>query len=108
MYTSEEVIELIKKKRIQKKLSVEELANKVGIGKSTLSRYENKLRKFPLHDLDRYAQALGCSTETLLGIREDQNQLDTLAAHYDGEDWTAEELEEIERFKAFVRSKRQK
>lgn len=30
----------------------------------------------------------------------------TIAAHHEGEDWTEEELEEIERFKAFVRSKR--
>lgn len=30
----------------------------------------------------------------------------TIAAHHDGEDWTEEELEEIERFKEFVRSKR--
>ncbi|WP_328803769.1 helix-turn-helix domain-containing protein [Paenibacillus sp. USDA918EY] len=32
---------------------------------------------------------------------------ETIAAHHDGEDWSAEELEEIERFKEFVRSKRQ-
>lgn len=31
----------------------------------------------------------------------------TIAAHHDGEDWTEEELEEIERFKEFVRMKRQ-
>lgn len=29
-----------------------------------------------------------------------------IAAHHDGEEWTVEELEEIERFKEFVRSKR--
>lgn len=31
---------------------------------------------------------------------------ETYAAHHEGEDWTEEELEEIERFKEFVRSKR--
>lgn len=31
----------------------------------------------------------------------------TIAAHHDGEDWTEEELEEIKRFKEFVRMKRQ-
>lgn len=30
----------------------------------------------------------------------------TIAAHHDGDDWTEEELEEIERFKEFIRSKR--
>lgn len=31
---------------------------------------------------------------------------ETIAAHHDGEEWTEEELEEIERFKEFVRMKR--
>lgn len=31
---------------------------------------------------------------------------ETIAAHHDGEDWTEDELEEIERFKEFVKSKR--
>jgi transcriptional regulator with XRE-family HTH domain len=35
-----------------------------------------------------------------------QEDIGTVAAHHDGEDWTEEELEEIERFKEFVRSKR--
>ncbi|MDF9844589.1 transcriptional regulator with XRE-family HTH domain [Paenibacillus sp. PastF-1] len=31
---------------------------------------------------------------------------ETIAAHHDGEEWTEEELEEIERFKQFVKMKR--
>lgn len=31
---------------------------------------------------------------------------ETIAAHHDGEEWTEEELEEIERFKEFVKMKR--
>ena len=34
--------------------------------------------------------------------------VETIAAHHDGEDWTEEELEEIERFKEFVRLKERK
>lgn len=37
----------------------------------------------------------------------EKSHVDTLAAHHEGEDWTEEELEEIERFKEFVRMKRQ-
>ncbi|WP_342416240.1 helix-turn-helix transcriptional regulator [Paenibacillus sp. FSL R10-2782] len=36
---------------------------------------------------------------------EDED-FDTVAAHHEGEDWSEEELAEIERFKEFVRSKR--
>lgn len=34
------------------------------------------------------------------------DDIETIAAHHDGEEWTEEELAEIERFKEFVRSKR--
>ncbi|MBD3917625.1 helix-turn-helix transcriptional regulator [Paenibacillus sp. PR3] len=33
-------------------------------------------------------------------------EVETIAAHHDGEEWTDEEREEIERFKAYIRSKR--
>lgn len=36
----------------------------------------------------------------------EHNDIQTIAAHHDGEDWTEEELEEIEQFKEFVRMKR--
>lgn len=38
---------------------------------------------------------------------ENFDEIQTIAAHHDGEDWTEEELEDIERFKAFIKSKRQ-
>lgn len=36
----------------------------------------------------------------------DRDKIQTIAAHHDGDDWTEEELEEIEEFKRFVLSKR--
>ena len=51
------------------------------------------------------------SMDELLGIRQDKQnkyKIQTIAAHHDGEDWTEEELREIEQFKAFVRMKSQK
>lgn len=38
-------------------------------------------------------------------LRE-KNEIETIAAHHDGDEWTEEELEEIERFKQFVKMKR--
>lgn len=46
-------------------------------------------------------QAAGYSIEKV-----DAFEIQTIAAHHDGDDWTEEELEDIERFKEFVRSKR--
>lgn len=105
MRNSKEIIQLIKKFREAKGLSVEELSKRVGIAKSTLSRYENEQRDFPINDIELYANALDTTVEYLLGITPNDTT-HTIAAHHDGEEWTEEELEEIERFKAFVRSKR--
>ncbi len=37
---------------------------------------------------------------------KDSCDVSTIAAHHDNEDWTKEELEEIENFKKYVKSKR--
>jgi hypothetical protein len=44
----------------------------------------------------------------LLGLTDIKNPPETIAAHHDGEDWTEEELEDIEKFKEFVRMRREK
>jgi len=112
MRSSNEIIRLIKKLRENKKMSVEELATRVGIAKSTQSRYENEQRDFPINDIGLYANALNTEVEFLLGIGEaalkdrDESHFETIAAHHDGEEWTEEELAEIEAFKEFVKSKR--
>jgi hypothetical protein len=43
----------------------------------------------------------------LLGIGDDQD-FTTIAAHHEEEDWTEEELQDIEEFKRFLLSKRKK
>jgi hypothetical protein len=40
-------------------------------------------------------------------LRRAGTPVETIAAHHDGEDWTEEELEDIEKFKEFVRMRRQ-
>jgi hypothetical protein len=42
----------------------------------------------------------------LLGKTDIKNPIETIAAHHDGDEWTEEELEEIEAFKEFVRMRR--
>jgi len=37
---------------------------------------------------------------------KEHNEIETIAAHHDGEEWTDAEREEIERFKDYIRSKR--
>ena len=70
--SSKEVISLIKKLRERKGWSLEELARRVGVAKSTLSRYENGQREFPINDLGQYAEVLGTTVEYLLGIEKEK------------------------------------
>lgn len=51
-------------------ISLSELARKTGIAKSTLSRYENKSRTFPLNYVDRFATALNVQVSDLLGLHD--------------------------------------
>ncbi|MBF8418915.1 XRE family transcriptional regulator [Heyndrickxia coagulans] len=53
----------------------------------------------------KICKGLGITTDQLERIANGED-IATIAAHHDGDDWTEEELEEIEQFKAFIRSKR--
>lgn len=68
MNSSKEVIRLIKNIRTSKKVSLDALSKKVGMAKSTLSRYESGERDFPINDVGKFADALGTSVEYLLGL----------------------------------------
>src|SRR5699024_8533633 len=70
MNSSKEVIRLIKNLRLEKKMSLATLSKRVGMAKSTLSRYEGGERDFPINDVGKFAEALGTSIEYLLGINE--------------------------------------
>lgn len=68
MRTNEEIIELLIKIKDDKDLSISEIARRVGMAKSAVSRYFNKTREFPLNRTDDFAAALGISSEYLLGL----------------------------------------
>lgn len=75
MRSSKDVIRIVKKLRENKGISLEELARRVGVAKSTLSRYENGQREFPINDLGRYAEVLDTTVEYLLGIEKEKSGL---------------------------------
>lgn len=73
MRTNDEIISLIQENIDEKGLSMSELARRVGIAKSTMSRYFNKTREFPLNRADDFARALNITPEHLLGIQKESN-----------------------------------
>ena len=73
MRSNDEIISLIQENIDEKGLSMSELARRVGIAKSTMSRYFNKTREFPLNRADDFARALNITPEYLLGIQKGSN-----------------------------------
>ncbi|AQR79605.1 transcriptional regulator [Paenibacillus larvae subsp. larvae] len=94
----------IKKLREEKGLTQDELAEMLGMKRTNIANYEAGRVIPPGNVLRDLADIFAVSTDYLLG-RETSGEVYTIAAHHDGE-WTEEELEEIERFKEFVKSKR--
>lgn len=102
--------ERLKIKRMEKNMTLEELGKKTNVSRATIQRYESGvISNIPSDKIELLADALEVSPAYLMGWedeKEPEYEIQTIAAHHDGEDWTEEELEEIERFKAFVKSKR--
>ena len=73
MRSNNEIINLIQDRLDEKAMSMSELARQVGIAKSTMSRYFNRTREFPLNKTDDFAKALGMTPEYLLGIQKENN-----------------------------------
>lgn len=71
MRTNDEIISLIQEEAKKKGMSMSELARRVGIAKSTMSRYFNKTREFPLNKADDFARIFNITPEFLLGIQKE-------------------------------------
>ncbi|NUI84203.1 LexA family transcriptional regulator [Staphylococcus borealis] len=60
----------------EKGFTSNELARKVGSSKSTISRYLNKSRQFPVNKVDDYAKVFNVTPEYILGFDEDSFEVD--------------------------------
>lgn len=127
----------IKELRKKQGMSQKDLADKLGITPVLISQYENGKRNPKLETLQKIADALEVdiselsdslnikigflsNTEeaTMSRLKEywkrtaginDRNFINmALAAHFNGDEYTPEELEEIYQFAEFVKSKRKK
>ena len=82
MRTNEEIISLIQEEAKKKGMSMSELARRVGIAKSTMSRYFNKTREFPLNKADDFARIFNITPEFLLGIQKESKERPEILAIY--------------------------
>ena len=93
----------LKEARLRSGLSQKEVAENIGVAKSTYSLYESGNREPNVNTIKKIADCLNVSADTLLGLNDEPT---TLAAHFDGEEYTEDELNEIRQFAEFVKSKR--
>ncbi|MEA5145643.1 MAG: helix-turn-helix transcriptional regulator [Candidatus Limiplasma sp.] len=60
----------IKEKRVQMNMTQETLAHKVGVKRTTISRYETSGRTPPIAIIKQIADVFGCTVDDLLGKRD--------------------------------------
>lgn len=89
--------------RERKGISQKDMAESIGVAKSTYSLYESGNREPGVPTIKKIADVLNVSADELLGINIEPT---TLAAHFDGKEYTEAELEEIRQFAEFVKNKR--
>lgn len=92
--------------REKKGYTQKEVADKIGVAKSTYSLYESGNREPGVPTIKKLSALLEVSADTLLGTEDIIP--DTIAAHKDGENFTPQELEKIEEYKKLLLAARPK
>lgn len=100
---------ILKLLRKEKNLSQQELADRLGISKSSINMYERGERQPNFETLELIADFFNVDIDYLLGRTSKTTRLidsHTIAAHFDGNEFTEDELDEIKKFAEFVKTKR--
>ena len=80
-----------------------ELSKQLGVGTTSVYNWCNGIKIPRMDKIDAMCKIFDCKRSDLM---EESKEYTTLAAHFAGDDFTREELEEIEQFARFVKSKR--
>ncbi|EHR38025.1 LexA family protein [Facklamia languida] len=74
MRSNNEIVTIIEDKMKEDGLSLSELARRVGMAKSAISRYFNRTREFPLNRINDFSKVLDLDPKYVLGF-EDQSDI---------------------------------
>ncbi|SMG58359.1 helix-turn-helix domain-containing protein [Paenibacillus aquistagni] len=103
---------VIKELRIQQGLSQDDLAEKLNsrfgssINKGMISKWENGLGDPRLETVRHLSLLFNVSLDHLLGIEKKDEETNTIAAHFEGEDYSEEEMQEILEYAKYLKTKR--
>ncbi len=96
----------IKRLREELGLSQDTLAKMTGYtDRSSIAKIEKGQVDLQQSKIELFARALNTSPAILMGW-EEANQPHTIAAHFDGDEYTEAELDKIKEFAAFVKTNR--
>jgi len=95
--------ENLRSAREQKGLSQKDVAEGIGVAKSTYSLYESGGREPNVQTIKKISDVLNVSADELLGLESEPT---SIAAHFDGDEYTEDELKRIKEFAAFVKASR--
>ena len=106
----EQRAELLRKLMEEKNMKVADIVKISGLPYSTVKAIlERGAEKAGYVNVCKICNALGISADELEKMVVDQDyQPTTLAAHFDGDEYTESELDEIRQFAEFVKNKRAK
>lgn len=83
-----------------------EIAKSIGVSPQTFNTWCKGIAIPRMGKVQALADYFHINKSDLIEEKTDNSQPTTLAAHFDGDEYTEEELEEIRQFAAFVKSKR--
>ena len=100
----------IKMLREEKGLSQDELAKLCGYtSRSSIAKIEKGEVDLQNSKILLFANALGTTPGKLMGLTDfDSKEPTTIATHFDGDDFTEDELEDIRAYADFVKNRRNK
>lgn len=111
----QKLYENIRQLRIEKGISQDELARLTGYkDRSSITKIESGKVDLPQSKILLFAQALGVTPSKLMGLTDsietsftDTNYVpETIAAHFEGQEFTEEDLADISKFLDYVASRK--
>lgn len=91
--------------RIANNLSQKKMADALGVAQSSINYWEKGQRDPSIMIVEKIAAYFHVDVDYLLDLTASKEPI-TLAAHFDGDEYTEDELNEIRQFAEFVKSKR--
>ena len=83
-----------------------ELSKRLGVGTTSVYNWCNGIKTPRMDKVDAMCEIFHCKRSDLMEDETDKDPVNTIAAHFDGDEYTPEELDEIKKFAEFVKSKR--